>query len=142
MLKRMKEIGATANDMLEVYILQIRCLTEIGCPAFNGTLTKDDINTLERIQKTACRIILGPKYISYQNALKILKIAQLDTRREKICLKFALKLQKNDKFSNWLINAPRKTRSDKKFILPKTRTKIYQKSPLFHLAGILNKKKN
>ena len=58
-IRRMKEIGATNEEMLDVYFLQIRCLTEMGCPAWNGSLTISDRNKLEAIQKTALKIILG-----------------------------------------------------------------------------------
>ena len=122
-LRRMKEVGATISDMLEVYTLQIRCQTELGCPAWNGSLTKDDIAQIERIQKTALRIILGTQYVSYENALKITKLTKLDMRREKVCLKFARRMEKSGKFSKWLQRAPHQTRTAKKYILPKSRTK-------------------
>ena len=50
-LNRMRDIGATDEEMLEVYKLQIRCLTEIGCAAWNGSLTVKDRDELERTQK-------------------------------------------------------------------------------------------
>jgi len=139
MLRRMKEIGATRNDMLEVFELQIRCLTEIGCPAWNGSLLVKDDKELERIQKTAVKIILGNTYIGYENALNTLKIPKLDKRRGKICIKFAKRLGKSTKFSGWFLKTPpMKTRTSKKYILPKARTKTYEISPLFYLTKLLN----
>ena len=113
MLRRMKEIGATRNDMLEVFELQIRYLTEIGCPAWNGSLLVKDDKELERIQKTAVKIILGNTYIGYENALNTLKIP--NKRREKICLKFAKRLGKSTTYSGWFLKTPpMKTRTSKK----------------------------
>ena len=64
-------------------ILQIRCLAELACPVWNGALTRNDIDRLERIQKNALRVILGDKYVTYDNALQILDIPKL--MREGTC---------------------------------------------------------
>ena len=58
-IRRMKEIGGSIHDMIDVFTLQIRCLAEIGCPSWNGALTQKDITKLESIQKIALRIMLG-----------------------------------------------------------------------------------
>ena len=139
MLKRMKEIGATSDYMLEVFKLQIRCLTEIGCHAWNGSLFIKDVKELERIQKTAVKIILGNRYNGYHNALNTLKIPRLEMRREKICLKFSKKCEKSVKFYKWFLKKSLKTRTGKKYMLPKPRTKIYETSPLFYLTKLLKK---
>ena len=137
-IRRMKEIGASTEEMLDVFSLQIRCLTEMGCPAWNGSTTIKDKNKLEAIQKTALRIILGDKYGSYQKALETLKLHQLDKRRELISKRFARNIERSPKFSNWLTKAPRTNRYTKKYYVPKARTTIYQKSPLFYLTNLLN----
>ena len=134
----MKEIGGSIEDMLDVFRLQIRCLPEKGCPAYNGSLTQKDIKGLEGIQKTALKIILGYNYKGYDNALAQLKLERLDVRRENICRKFAKKIEKSEKFSSWLLKAQRTTRTNKKYNLPTTRTDAYGRSPLFYLASLLN----
>ena len=52
-------------------------------------LTKKNISDLERIQKSALRVILKERYIDYKNALNVMKLDTLEIRREKLCLKFA-----------------------------------------------------
>ena len=138
MIKRMKEAGCTIEDMREVYIKQMRSLTEIGCPSWNGALTKMDIAKIENIHKTALHIIPGQKYLSYENALKTLNLKRLEERRYHICEKFARKSEKSDKFSKWFIPAVRQTKSDNRYILPNARTRAYQKSPLMYLTNLLN----
>ena len=54
-------------------------------------------NSLERVQKSALKVILGKKYTSYNNALKELNIDSLQDRRESLCLKFAKKCLKVNK---------------------------------------------
>ena len=54
------------------------------------------MNDLERVQKSAVRIIIGKPYESYTQALQELDMMKLSKRRNLICLKFAknsLKLQ-------------------------------------------------
>ena len=52
---------------------------------------------IERVKKSACRIILQEKYTGYKNALNRLEIESLAERRENLCLNFALKCTKNKK---------------------------------------------
>ena len=140
MIRRMKETGATINEMKEVYIRQIRSITEIGCPIWNRSLTEKDKTKIEKIQKTTLRVILGQAYISYEKALKTLNLNKLEERRKQICKKFARKSERSEKFSKWFIPAERRTKSGNKFIVPNTRTRTYQKSPLMYLAHLLNTK--
>ena len=53
------------------------------------SLTQDDIENLERVQKVACHLILDNKYENYHDALTTLNLDSLSNRREKLCLKFA-----------------------------------------------------
>ena len=140
-IRRIKELGASIKDMLEVYIRQIRCLAETGCPAWNGSLTQKDVDGLESIQRTVVKIILGNKFNSYRNGLTELNLSPLKIRREKICLKFAKCTEKSKKFSKWFQKTPHSTRTrtkSKKYLVPSTRTKTYEKSPLFYLTNLLN----
>ena len=57
-------------------------------------------NKLERVQKSALRIIMGPKYINYSDALAKLKEHSLDERRQLLCSKFAKKCLMVEKFKN------------------------------------------
>ena len=108
---------------------------------FVWTLTKTDIIKLERIQKTALRIILDQQYINYENALKKLKLETLEKRREKMGRKFAKKCEKSSKFCKWFIKSIRTNKSNKKYILPSARTTAYERSPLMYLTELLNEHK-
>ena len=138
MLRRIKALGGSIQDMLEVYLLQIRCLCEIACPAWNGALTKSDCKQIERIQKMALRIILGAEYDNYEAALERLDIETLEKRRKDICVKFAKSIEKSDKFSNWLQPTARATKTSVRYFIPHVRTKAYQTSPLIYLTELLN----
>ena len=137
----MKETFATVHDMVEVYKKQIRCLTETGCAAWNETLTIKDKIKLEKLQKTALRIILGNDYFNYDNALQILNLEKLEKRRDKICRKFARTCERSSKFSKWFTKASRITKSNTRYIIPSTRTQAYRRSPLMYLTRLLNENK-
>ena len=142
MLRRLKNLGASQKDLLDVYIKQIRSLAEFAVPVWNSSLTGDDIVNLERIQKTALHIIMGQEYKSYSSALKTTGLEKLSERRKKICLKFAKRAQKHPKFSKWFkANPKRSTRLPQpKFCAPVYRTERFRKSPLCYLTTLLNSK--
>ena len=147
MLKRIRMLGGSCEDLLLVYTLQIRCLLEQACPVWNGALTQADIKSLEKIQKTALKIILKYNYQGYKNALIICKLKTLSERREELCTRFAEKTSQNPKFSSWFQPTKRQTKTTQrqvqpaptKFIVPRSRTKIYGQSPIFYLTKLLNK---
>jgi hypothetical protein len=63
-------------------------------------LSQENIDDLERVQKSACKVILQEKYRGYNNALNTLHIETLAERRRSLCLSFALKCTKHQKVSN------------------------------------------
>ena len=46
------------------------------------------------------KIILGEKYLNYENALEMMKLDSLEERREKICLKFAQQCIRHEKLKS------------------------------------------
>ena len=53
---------------------------------------------IERVQKSAVKLILRDKYNDYKAALKVLNLESLFLRRERLCLSFAKKYLKMDNF--------------------------------------------
>ena len=54
-------------------------------------------NYLERVQKTALKIVLGQSFKTYKNALNILNLEPLNERREVLCLNFARRTSRHSK---------------------------------------------
>ena len=90
-------MGASVEDLLDVYILQIRCVLEYAVPVWQGCISQIEKEDIERVQKTACRIILSSFAITYEQALCTLKLDTLEDRINKLTLKFALKAEKTPK---------------------------------------------
>ena len=80
------------NDLKRIYMLQVRSKLEQSAVLWHFGLSGKNRNSLERVQKSALRVILGKSYTSYNNALKELNIDSLQDRRESLCLKFAKKM--------------------------------------------------
>ena len=147
LIRRLKSLGASESEMLDVYSRQVRSILELAVPVWNAGLTKIEINQIERVQRTAFHIILGECYMSYDNALDKLNYEKLSDRRFKLCENFATKTVKHKQFKNWFSEKPDKsssninTRAKKvkvKYNEVLTRTNRYEKSPIPFLTKMLN----
>ena len=137
MLRNLKRYGASIEDLVDVYTKQCRSILEMAAPAWSPGLTISHSNQIERIQKAAFAIILGEEYISYSRALIKLNMETLADRRQSLCLSFAKKAFKHEKFNKWFSDGG-EDGADVHIKDVKTRTKRYFKSPLPYLTGLLN----
>ena len=97
LLRRVASFGAKVEDLKTIYILFVRSQLEQSAVVWSSSLTEQNKADLERVQRSALRIILGPKYESYKKALATLDLETLEERREYLCLRFAQKCTKNEK---------------------------------------------
>ena len=140
-LRRLKNMGAVKSDLLDVYKTQIRCILELAVPAWQGGLSQAEKTDLERIQKSACHIILGHNYTSYSTALDSLELETLEYRRNLLSLKFALKSEKHKKFRFWFKRNEKRTNTRQpglKYHRVKAFHTRFEKSPLSFLTNMLN----
>ncbi len=84
LLKIIKSYGASTDDMKSFYVAVIRPTLEYGAQVWNGGITKEQSNEIERIQKRALKIIY--KEDDYNKALRIAKIERLEKRRDRMCI--------------------------------------------------------
>ena len=89
MLKAASKFTNDKNVLKQIYYSRIRCKLEQSAAVWSSSLTRKNSDDLERVQKSAVRIIFGKPYESYSQTLKELGIMRLSARREIICLKFA-----------------------------------------------------
>ena len=140
-LRRLKKMNMSTSFLVDVYIKEVRSTLEQAVPVWNAGLTKDQVTTIERVQKTALFIILDKHYINYEVACAVSDLEPLEIRREKICLNFAMKNAKSGDSLFSIINQ-RSNKRNKKFTVKeyKCRTKRYQMSSLPYLAKLINSK--
>ena len=73
----MTEFGALTDDLKNIYIAYIRSIFEQSAVVWHASLTAQNIEDLERIQKSAFKIILTKKYINYNQACELLSLDSL-----------------------------------------------------------------
>ena len=70
MLLCLRSHNLPVNDLLAIYKGYVRPFLDYCVTLFNGNLTKEQVNKLERFQKRVCRIISGKNY-SIEDALTL-----------------------------------------------------------------------
>ena len=85
MLFKLKYVGVGTEDLLEIYSLFIRSRAEYLSVVWHSSLTLQQCQKIENIQKTSLKIILGENYT------EMTAFEELSVRRQKRCLSFAKK---------------------------------------------------
>ena len=142
LLHKASKFTNNTRDLKQIYMLQIRSKLDQSAVVWHSSLTNKNRNDLERVQKSAVKLILGDRYVSYNNALKILGLETLDKRRDKMCLKFAkqcLKLNKmKDLFSKNESDHSMTKRNTNAFKVVRASTERFQKSAIPSMVKLLN----
>ena len=138
-LRRMRNLGLDTKHMFDTYTKEIRSVLELAVPVWHSGLTRKQSGDIERVQKTALKIILGENYINYDVACTLLETEPLEFRREKLCLKFSRKDIKSEQTLFSVVTNPPNTRTKKKLVHEyKYNTKRFRDSSLPYLARLLN----
>ena len=70
LLRRCGGFGVPDEDMKTIYLLFVRSLLEQSATVWHSSLTQENEEDLERVQKSALKIILQERYQNYPHALK------------------------------------------------------------------------
>ena len=139
LMKTLKHFKMPLYDLNTIFKGYVRPITEYAAPAWHPGLTTRESVMLEKIQRRACKIMMGREYLSYENALVQCNLNTLAERREQLCMNFFQSLITSDIFSSWL--PPRRKdvhkrnlRNSNKFSLPLCKTKRCQKSPIMYMT--------
>ena len=81
--------------MVHFWTIFCRSVLEQSCAVWGTSLTNENINDLERTQKTLCKLVLKEKYKTYENGLLQLNLESLELRRQELILRFAKNGKKN-----------------------------------------------
>ena len=66
-------------------------MVEYCCIVWHSSITDEESTSIERVQKTALRIILKEDYVDYSSALELTGLESLHERRTQLALNFAKK---------------------------------------------------
>ena len=146
LLRKISSFGASKYEMVHFWIVFCRSVLEQSCVVWGSSLTQENSDDLERLQKTFAKLILKQEYDSYENALIKLNLDTLASRREAISLKFANDGIEHNTLNDLLKKNRRKCkyREVKKqeiYGIKHANTERLRKSTVIYLQSILNKKK-
>ena len=103
------------------------------------SISKKLIQKIERLQKISFYIILEKKSNhDYSANMKKLETKSLEERRMKLAKKFAVKVLKHPEHRNIFSFNNARTRSNRKIIVPMTKTARYRQTTVPSLAHIIN----
>ena len=141
-LHKASKFTSNSDDLKKIYMLQVRSKLEQSAMLWHFGLTQKNRHQLERVQKSALRIILGKRYTSYNDALRLLNIESLEDRRKSLCLKFAKNCLKVDKLRKLFPKSPTlhgmSKRNNESFIVNRTLTERYLNSAVPQMQRLLN----
>ena len=89
LLQKVWSFGSNYKEMVHLWKTYCLSILEQSCVVWGGSLTNENSNDLERTQKTFCKLVLEEDYKSYNSALRVLGLLNLETRRKKLTLDFA-----------------------------------------------------
>ena len=143
LLRKVANFSTSVEDKRTIYILYVRSILEQSSVVWHSSLTKENSEDLERVQRAALRIILGKDFKNYDDALIKADLDSLENRREVLCQKFAEKCLKNEKTKDLFPNREKahcmKTREEEQFSVNFANTGRLMKSAIPHMQRILNK---
>ena len=139
-LRNLSAFGVPIEDMINIYILYIRSITEQSCVVWHSSLTEEQGLEIERIQKVALRIILQEKYEHYQHALFLTNLEPLFSRRKSLCLRFAKSCLKSEKNCDMFPMKKKtvNTRPNEKYFVTPALTNRLAKSSIPYMQRLLN----
>ena len=154
LFSKLKSFGLNVDELLNIWKVMVRPITEYAAPLWHAGLSDTDINRIEDLQKTALGMILGTIYIDYKRYYKIRNnpvsydfalqkygLTTLLQRREVLTQKFALETVKNSNHRNMFefIQAKNMTTRNSHTIQERfCKTERYYNSAIPFMSRILN----
>ena len=142
-LHRAKKFRFNIKSLFTLYLWFVRTGLEYAAPVWHSSLTQDQSNRLERVQKRCFRIILGGEYTSYGDALTRLKCTSLQERRKMLSLRFGKSLLKSQFHRDLLPPTVgqvhgRNTRHRQRLQPIRCTKEFYRKSTIPYIVSLLN----
>ena len=142
MLRRLKSLGTPQGELTSIYNIFILPKLTYASPAWSSSINLTQKRKLERVQKRACRIILGSAYTTYTEALDTLGMVTLATRHQDLLRQFGVKLLHHPRHRDLLPPAalrPRHSVRHHNILQPiRARTDRYKHSPIPSIVNIIN----
>ena len=142
LLRGVKSFGASSEEMVHLWIIFCRSVLEQSCVVWGTSLTQENKEDLERTQKTFTKLVLREKFEDYENALLLLNLDTLESRRQELILKFAQKGIKSRKLDDLFPENDKthimKKRTTEKYRVNFANTDRYKNSSMITMQNMLN----
>ena len=99
-IRSLRKFPISNKDMVMLYCQFVRSILEFNCCVWFSSITEEEVEDLERVQRNAIQIILQQKVEDYQESLTKLNLETLKERRTKLAIKFGKKCLKIDEMKN------------------------------------------
>ena len=141
-LRKLYEFNVPKIDLVQIYCMYIRSVLEFNSCVWYSSITQEEKNNIERVQKIACRVILKENYTTYEDALESLKLQNLEQRRIKLATRFAEKCTEHENFSDLFPKNPNNLnhRYREKYQVKHATTQKLYKSSIPSMQRLLNSK--
>ena len=139
-LHNLFEFSLPTSELINIYILYIRSVLESSAVIWHSSITKTEEIQIERVQKTALKIILADEYEDYPTALSMTGLNTLSERRKILCKKFAKNCIKSEKMCHIfpMNQKVANTRNPEKFYVQPASTARLAKSAIPYMQRLLN----
>ena len=138
-MRKVSSFGLDKEELKNIYFLFVRSVLEQSATVWHSSLTQENKEDLERVQKSAIRIIMGEEFQGYQKSLDKLDIETLDARRETLCLNFALKTSKSPKMKEMFSLKDKhhdmQTKQPEKYVVQHANTERLKKSSIIYMQN-------
>ena len=142
LLRKVASFGTSLEEKRNIYILFIRSVLEQSCTVWHSSLTKENEEDLERVQKSAVRIIVGKDIKNYDDALIKADLDSLKDRRTELCMKFARKCVKSNKSKEMFPLRQKihemETREEEKYEVQHANTERLKNSAIPYMQRLMN----
>ena len=85
LLHNVAKFSTERNDLKSIYMSYIRPILEQSAAVWHSSLSKENIRDLERVKKSAIRIIMGKNHLNYETSLEKLGLKHYK-KEEFICV--------------------------------------------------------
>ena len=141
-LRKLYEFDIPTEDLVLIYNQYIRSILEFNSTVWFSSITNEERENIERVQRVACQIILKDDYTNYIQALKTLNLQNLSERRQMLAERFATKCAASDRFTDLfpLNSNPNNIRNSEKYAVNFAHTDRLKDSSIPAMQRILNRK--
>ena len=140
-LHKISSFGASENDLKQIYFSYVRSILEQSSNVWHTSLSEENEAHLERIQKSALKIILKGQYINYEQACDQLNITNLKTRRNHLFEKFTIQNLNHPLMKDYFQenkNVQYSLRKPTKYKVTFSRTQRFKNSTIIQMQNTAN----